>query len=223
MPDPIPQISHKPTGSPEQESTEGMDVDVVAFARILDLYKKQITFPDQKPERKFFLCPIGLVGAGKTTVIKPLAERLHLLRISTDEIRKLLKEEGYNRVRTAELAFRLTREFAQDGYSIAVDGDCAGNNVTDAIKQSAKALGAELFWIHINPPEHFIINKLTHFKHTWLFKDSADALASYDRRKPLHEKLDYPFIYTFDTSRENLSQQINEAASIIQGALECED
>lgn len=207
-------------GSPEQESTDGMNVDDVVFVHVLDLYKKQITFPNQKPLRQFFLCPIGLVGAGKTTVMKPLAERLNLVRISTDELRKLLKEQGFNQVRTAELAFQLTCELAQDGYSLAIDGDCAGNNVANAIKQSAKTIGAEVFWIHINPPEDFIIHKLTNFKHSWLFKDSTDALTSYYRRKPLHEKLDYPFVYTFDTSREDVSKQMDEAVVIIERLLE---
>ncbi|MDE1944098.1 MAG: hypothetical protein KGH97_01205 [Patescibacteria group bacterium] len=53
--------------------------------------------------RQVFLAPVGRVGAGKTTVVKPLAERLGLVRISSDEIRKLLKERGlgYGPLRTA--------------------------------------------------------------------------------------------------------------------------
>ncbi len=205
-----------PSQSPDHESIDGLTLDDAAFELITKLYIDQLIVPSERPKRQFFLCPVGLVGAGKSTVMKPLADRLHLVRISTDEIRKLLKEQGYNHVRTAEIAYGIIRDFAQKGYSIAIDADCAGSSVADTIKQAAKAIGAEVLWIHINPPEDFIINKLKNFNHTWLFKDAQDALASYYRRKPLHEKLDFPFIYTFDTSRTDIPQQLNDAVRAIE-------
>ncbi len=207
--------SQKTLGSPEWESTEGLAIDDDAFARIVRSYTAQLTLPDGRPISQYFLCPIGLVGAGKSTILKPLAERLQLLRISTDEIRKLLKEQGYNQVRTAEIAYFIIQNFAKQGYSIAIDADCAGHNVAETIKKAAQSIGAQTIWIHINPPEEFILNKLKNYKHTWLFKDSDDALASYYRRKPLHEELDFPFAYTFDTSKNNVAEQIEDAASVI--------
>ncbi|MFA6018088.1 MAG: AAA family ATPase [Patescibacteria group bacterium] len=209
-------IDQKAVGSLEWESTNGLPIDDVMFKRIKDLYVKQLIIPDQMPKHQFFLCPIGLVGAGKTTVTKPLAERLHLVRISTDEIRKLLKEQGCNHVKTAEVAYSIISDFAEKGYSIAVDADCAGNNVAEAITQAAKAIGAKIAWIHIKPPEDFILQKLRNFKHTWLFKDADEAIANYYRRKPLHENLDYPFLYTFDTSHPDLPRQLENAINIIE-------
>lgn len=213
------QILQKPIGSPDQESTDGLPVDDIALERITKLYVEQLAVPSERPERQFLLCPIGLVGAGKSTVIKPLVERLHLVRVSTDEIRKLLKEQGYNHIRTSEIAYSIISDFARNGHSIAIDADCAGNNVADTITQSAKTIGAKVVWIHINPPEAFIINKLKNFQHTWLFKDADEAIANYYRRKPLHEHLDYPFIYTFDPSRPDLPKQLNEAVKLIEAFL----
>ena len=46
------------------------------FKKILEEYRKNTVVYKQKPARQFFLCPVGLVGAGKTTVLKPIAERL---------------------------------------------------------------------------------------------------------------------------------------------------
>ena len=109
----------------------------------------------------------------------------------------------------------IIQNFAKQGYSIAIDADCAGHNVAETIKKAAQSIGAQTIWIHINPPEEFILNKLKNYKHTWLFKDSDDALASYYRRKPLHEELDFPFAYTFDTSKNNVAEQIEDAASVI--------
>lgn len=208
--------SKKIIGSPEWESTDGLVVDDAAFERIKNLYTAQLIIPDQIPERQFFLCPIGLVGAGKTTVIKPLAEHFHLVRISTDEIRKLLQEQGYNHVKTAELAYSIISDFAKKGYGVAVDADCAGNNVAGSIRQAAKAIGAKIAWIHINSPEDFILQKLRNFKHTWLFKNADEAIASYYCRKPLHEHLDFPFLYTFNTSHSDLPRQLEDAIGIIE-------
>ncbi len=213
---------HKTIGSPEWESADGLVMDDVAFKQIKDAYISQLVIPNQKPDRQFFLCPIGLVGAGKSTVIKPLAERFQLVRISTDEIRKLLKERGYNAVKTADLAFSIISDFAHKGYSIAIDADCAGKNVSESIMRSVNAIGAKVAWIHIDPPEDFILQKLINFKHTWLFKNADDAIENYYRRKPLHENLDYPFLYIFDTSRSDLFLQLEEAAGVIEGFLKGE-
>ena len=50
----------------------------------------------KKANQELILCPVGLVGAGKTTVLKPISKILNLVRVSSDEIRGILKQEGYN-------------------------------------------------------------------------------------------------------------------------------
>ncbi len=202
--------------SPHQESTEGHTVDDAAFAHILAWYRGGVSVPEKANVPQFFLCPIGRVGAGKTTVVKPLAEKLHLVRISSDEIREYLREHGYNHLRVIELAFQLIRAFAEQGYSVAVDADCAGPNVREMIEGFAETIRARVVWIHVNPPEAFILNKLRNYPHGRLFKDADEAIASYQRRRSLHENVDYPFVYTFDPSRADLAHQIEEAASVIR-------
>ena len=87
-------------------------------------------------------------------------------------------------------------------------------------KYTQKELGIKIIWIHINPPEKFIINKLKNYKkHSLLFKDSEDAINNYLERKPLHKKLNFPFIYNFDPSRPDLKSQLKEATSIIEKEL----
>lgn len=206
------QSPQTPQGS-DDEISEGNALDSSTFCSIIEEYQTQIIIPEKTGAPQFFLCPVGLVGAGKTTVIMPLAEHFHLVRISTDEIRKLLMERGYNLIRTKEIAFGLIRQYAEKGFSIAVDADCVSQG--DLINKAVATLGAKAIWIHINPPEEFIINKLRNFKHTWLFKNADEAVANYFRRKPLHEHLDFPFIYIFDTSKPTIVDQIAEAIQII--------
>ncbi|MBU4142896.1 ATP-binding protein [Patescibacteria group bacterium] len=195
-------------------SQTGKNLPDTEFERILREYQKTIVVCEQKPARQFFLCPVGLVGAGKTTVLKPLAERLSLVRVSTDEIRKILKDREYDYERAGEMAQELIKNFAKEGYSVAIDADCV--NKKEDIEKLAKEVGAKIIWLHINPSEEFIINKLRNFKNGWLAEDNEEMVRNYFERKPRHQKLNFPFLYTFDTSRDNLEKQIKEAAELIK-------
>ncbi|MFH1170183.1 MAG: AAA family ATPase [Candidatus Vogelbacteria bacterium] len=179
-------------------------------------YEHSLFLPEQKLRHQFFLCPIGLIGAGKTTVLKPLAERLSLVRISGDEIRKILHDKGLNYDQVWEMGAALVKKFAYQGYSVANDTDGATPKTREALEKLSLELGSKLLYIHINPPEDFILNKLKNFKHTWLYRDSDQALKNYYDRKPLHQNLNLPYFFTFDTSADNLEEQINRAEKLIR-------
>jgi shikimate kinase len=183
-------------------------------------YEKTLDIPDEKPMHPFLLCPVGIVGAGKTTVVKPLSKRLGLVRISRDEIRGMLKAAGLGYERLDDLSFPLVRKYASLGYSVAIDSDCASEKTQKLVAEVAAHDNLRSVWIHINPPEEFILAKLRNFKHTWLFKDADEAIANYTARKPLHEHLDMPFVYTFDTSKENLPEQLDEAVAKIRALVD---
>ncbi|HEY0908530.1 MAG TPA: AAA family ATPase [Candidatus Paceibacterota bacterium] len=179
-------------------------------------YEATVIAPAAKSSPQFLLCPVGLVGAGKTTVIKPLAERLSLVRISGDEIRMFLKENGCGYENMLPIAAMVAKKYLAQGHGIAIDSDCAGNTGQKLIADVQAKMGLKAVWIHINPPESFIISKLRNFKHTWLFKDGEEAVENYIRRKPLHTNLTMPFVYTFDTSRDDIGKQIDKAEKIIR-------
>ncbi|HRY52858.1 MAG TPA: AAA family ATPase [Candidatus Portnoybacteria bacterium] len=193
------------------------EIPTAELRSILQKYKNSLVVYEKKPVRKFFLCPVGLVGAGKTTVLKPLAEQMQTVRVSTDEIRRILKNKGYNYDFVGEIALKLIEDFAKEGYSVAIDADCV--NKKDNIEKLAKEAGAKIIWLHINPPEEFIINKLRNFKNGWLVEDNEEMVRNYFERKSLHQKLDFPFLYVFDTSKNNLKEQIKEAEDLIKGEL----
>jgi len=177
-------------------------------------YKTQISVPKTKPLKQFFVCPIGIIGAGKTTVLKPLSKKLSLVRVSGDEVRKLLQERGFGYDEAWGIGQAVVEEFAENGYSIAHDADCVSKRTQDNLKALASKTGAEIFWIHINPPERFILDKLGSLKPNWL-GTAEEMVENYNQRKPFHENLDFDFTYVFDTSKDNLDKQIEEAKDII--------
>ncbi len=180
-------------------------------------FEETLVIPEQLHRKQFVLCPVGLVGAGKTTVTKPLAERLSLVCISGDEIRKTLKEHGLSYDGLIRIGSELMKKYLALGYSTALDSDAMSPRSKAVIDNAEQEFGVTPVWVHVNPPEEFILNKLRTYKHTWLFKDGEEAVANYMRRKNLHENLTgIPFVYTFDTSRDDLENQINEATKLIQ-------
>lgn len=198
----------------ETVSMNPMESTEEILRRVTDEYRKTVELPESKPRVPYLLCPVGLVGAGKSTVIIPLAKRLSLVRISTDEIRRLIGERGEAWDRVPEAAYALVREFAFSGYAVAIDSDCAA--FSEQIINEAEKYGLPVFWIHIDPPEDFIIRKLTSYGHSWLFRDADEALATYRERKAFHEHLTMPFTFRLDPSRDDIRDQIEACARIIE-------
>src|SRR3989344_2120515 len=127
---------------------------------VMQEYKKSLVVP-QHPKRKLFmLCPVGLVGSGKTTVVKPLCEMLSLVRISGDDIRRLLKERGMGYEPLVPITKILAEEFLAQGVSVAIDSDSVSPRNRKIIAEAEEKYGALPIWVHVNPPEEFFLNKL---------------------------------------------------------------
>ncbi len=196
-----------------------MKLDVEDLSSIRKEYQKQLALPpaNKVPEKQFFLCPVGLVGAGKSTVMKPLSEILSLVRISSDDIRKILKERNVGYGQLMEIVRPLAEELAMQGFGIAFDADCGNPKTKEMILKLAEKAGAKVFWLHINPPEDFILNKLRMYNHSWLFKNEEEAIENYYRQKQKRtkENIHFNFTATLDTSKPDLADQIKDIASLI--------
>lgn len=193
----------------------------INLEQIIEDYEKTLFFPENKPNTLFFLCPVGLAGAGKTTIMKKLCERLSLLRISNDEIREIIKDPEHFDVAT-KVTGELGGKYAKLGYSIGVDSNASSLWNNEPFSKLVKSLGAKVIWIHINPPESFIVNKFKNlvYKDTGIYKDPEHALKELERSKQNVKTEGIPFTYTFDTSREDLDKQIENSIAIIQEELD---
>jgi predicted kinase len=199
------------------------DLENDDFKKTKEIFLAQIIVPERKPFRQSLLCPVGLIGAGKSTVVVPLSAELGFVRISHDEIRKILIERGFKKgtleySRSREIAMEAISKFLDEGYSVTIDANCGSKETIENIKKIEQKYTLEALWIHINPPEDFIVNKLKSFKHSWLFMNGDEAVGSYYKFKRIHgdfTSLGINFLYTFDTSKSNLDKQIEEARQII--------
>ncbi len=189
--------------------------------KIARQYDKSLLIPSHNLTHRFILAPVGLVGSGKSTVVKPLSEKFSLVRISSDEIREILKKLScdYTQEDVLYIDILLLRKYLKSGYGVVFDSDC--ENKVSIIKELEKEFDVPVIWININPPEEFILNKLQHMSYEkgHVFKNAQQAIATYFKDKPIHRNLSMPFISTIDTSKENLNGQIYETSEKISKSL----
>jgi predicted kinase len=184
---------------------------------VIQEYENTLHIPHEKPTPQWMLMPVGLIGAGKTTVIKPLSERLHLIRLNTDDVRKLLRERGYSYEGARDIILTLCKKYLGLGYSLALDANTGSKAGLEYNARSIEEFPhVRQLFVHIDPPEEFIINKLKNYHHTWLFTDGDNAVNHYLENKNGFTLPDLHFIYTFDPSREDLLQQIDEGAKALE-------
>ena len=183
-------------------------------------YERTLVIPNTKPSPQWILMPVGVLGSGKTTVVKPLAEHFGLIRISTDEVREQLKHRGYSYEGARDITQELIKKYLKLGYSIAIDANTGSATGLEYNKKTEEAFPqVRQLFIRINPPDEFIINKLKKYRHTWLFKDGVHAVETFLANKKDFKLPELPFVYTFDTSKENLPAQLKEGIAAISRAL----
>lgn len=180
-------------------------------------FKSSIKIPKSIPKKQFFFCPIGLVGAGKTTITKPISERFGLIRLSSDELRKILKENGYDYSSIKKIGFKLAYEFADTGFSISFDMDCGNPETKNFVEDLAQERQAKIVWVHVDTPEEYIFEKFRKHPPSWLADNPEIMINNYYAQKEtrIKENTKFDYIFTFDTSKPDLVQQIDDCISKI--------
>jgi len=175
-------------------------------------FKDSIVLPEIKNKEQIFFCPVGLVGAGKTTVTKPISEKLNLVRVSSDELRKMLKENGFDYSFVKEIGTDVIKDYTSEGYSISFDMDCGNPEIKEFVETLKKEFGGRIIFVHINTPEEFIFNKFRKHPPSWMANNPQDMIDNYIKQKEKRaiENIHFDFVYTFDTSKDDLERQIND-------------
>lgn len=194
-----------------------LDLPNTEIRGIIDDYLASLEIPETKPKTQFLLCPVGLVGSGKSTILKVLSKELCLIRHEGDAIRKILRSKNYNFKRFPEISTIINENLLSQGHSISLDSDCVA--IKETVDGLSKKYDLKVVWIHVDPPEEFIVSRIKARDHAGLFRTTEDALKTYYARKPLHENLDFPFVCRIDTSRENLQEQLEATKEIIAAKL----
>lgn len=184
-------------------------------------YEQTLVIPDKKPSPQWMLLPVGLIGSGKTTTMKPLAEHFGLVRICTDDLRERLKLRGYGFAGTREVAHELTKKYLGLGYSLAIDANAGGKTGLEYNRKVKEVFPqVRQVFIHINTPEEVIITQLKNRKHSLIFRDAAHAIERHHFHKNNFTLPDIPFVYTFNPAQGDFPKQLEQCIEAIETALQ---
>lgn len=171
---------------------------------------------DRPTKNYCLICPIGLIGSGKTTITKKLARAFSLVRMSTDEIRAYLIKAGYNNERAIAVAQVVTEKLLEKRIGLVIDADCARVQIIKEFLHKAQVLRMPLIWIKIEVPEKIILARLSVNNKKRKYR-GPEAIQNYFERKKLHQNIDLPFVYIFkNETPEKLKAQMVVAKQKIQ-------
>lgn len=179
------------------------------IAEIQDQYRKSLSIPSVKPPVQCLVCPVGLIGSGKTTVITPIAKQLNLVRVSNDEYRVLLKQNGHGYETIKSFMNTVRIDLIKEGYSLAIDANAGGQTSFNFITKTEKDFGAKVFWLRINTPDAYAEAGLRK-RSSPLVADNEDWIKNRENQKQRMQTLkhEFDFFCEFDISRDNLKEQI---------------
>lgn len=170
-----------------------VDEVVALFARDLGAIE-----PSKVP---IVFCPVGLVGAGKTSTVTRVLGDTPRFVLSSDRIRTAVYDRGYNFTNVLRDIVRQLVEAAVDKkVNILIDANAGG---VPEIVQHAVGKGYGVLVFHVNPSSEYIETKLV--KLTWdsvperftFFKHPRHVLASYRSNKDRMGNLNARFMQLF--------------------------
>lgn len=191
-------------------------------------YLSTLDIPEDKYSPQFILCVVGDMGSGKTTVLKMIGNSIPFVRIANDDIRKLLFDKGFFPTFANEVSWKLVELLANQGYSLASDWNCLSFAVGERktlFENFVTQNKIRAVWLYVNPPSEYIINKLTALDKKlgsapWLFRNGAPSVERYLAKKMNPSLIkDVPFIYSIDTSKEKLAEEIETVSTLIKSKL----
>ena len=190
-------------------------------------FLSRLQLPAEKAEKLFIVATIGLIGSGRSTVAKMVADKVKgAVLLSSNSARYLLKEAGLpwgDNVR--QILKGVATDLLSRGYSVVFDGNAADGEDRKNINEIAAQTGASVHYIRINiDPE--TAQKRERAKYddpNWVssFNDfrvntTEKILKNLDERIKLHQELkssDIPNLLgevDNNGSLEELEKQVNE-------------
>lgn len=135
--------------------------------------------PIQKIRPQVFIAPYGPSCVGKTTVMKVIAERLPLVRISNDQLRISLRkhDQSESLLKKYSLFEKIAQALLRKKYSLILDANFASSSGhLGKAKKLVKKFKTKFYLIRVKAPKKFVINKLKTKK--WLSLGKGGLLAT---------------------------------------------
>ena len=110
---------------------------------------ERMTVVPRKTAKPVVVALVGLVGSGKSTVAKKLAERIGGTVVNGDDIRIELRKLGAQFERTRAIAENLAAYVIAEGGNPVLDSDFVDANKRASLREKIREIGAELAFIRV--------------------------------------------------------------------------
>ncbi len=163
-------------------------------------FLSRLSLPETKADKLFIVATIGLVGSGRTTVARILAEKLNgAVLVQANSARFLLKEAGLPWGENVRQVLKgVATDLLKRDYGIVFDGNASDAEDRDNIEEIAEKTGARVFYVRINiEPELAKQREEQKYNDTsWVssfenfrVNTTGKMLKNIDDRVELHQKL----------------------------------
>ena len=183
--------------------------------------------PKRKTKGLFLICSVGLVGVGKTTLMKKISQKIGAEYIRSDAIRLFVKKKGIvlGKKDIRKIMILLGEMAFQNGTNVVMDADFILESDRDLAKKFAKKYSAKFQCVRIvcDQKEHIrrILKRDSQGGDSF-FDNSVDGIYDFFRRSGYHflftphfdgqmilKKLSFHTAAVFDTTTRNVTKQVN--------------
>lgn len=106
-----------------------------------------LTIVKRKTKEPLIVAMIGLVGSGKTTIAKELAEQIGANVIEADAIRVAIRQTGASYEKARKIAEDVALEIIKQDGNVILDSDFIDANKRASIREKARKVGVRLVFI----------------------------------------------------------------------------
>ena len=197
-----------------QVAPDILDSEIYSFA---SKFSNQVLRISKEADKPFVVYFVGMIGSGKTTTAKFISTHYNLVRVSTDEVRDFLEENGFSRERSFDVAEVVAERILQQGYGIVFDADLVDQYFQDHVIALSKKVGVLTLLLQIQTPESLILKRLRADNSDRVYKGKI-AIHDYTHRKPKFENLSIQPDVIIDGSAD-FEEQMKHTIQIIDKKL----
>lgn len=147
-----------------------------AFIAKLDIKERKIAEP-------LIIALIGLIGSGKSSVARELAEQIGATIIENDAIRLELRKQGASYDRAWAIAENVAVEVVKRGGSVILDSDFAEAKKRASVREKAKKAGVRFLFIRTFCEFDVVSERIRNSEPKEFFANAKSSSASSDKGK----------------------------------------
>lgn len=114
----------------------------------------------RRTKKPIIVGTVGLIGSGKTTIMKEMAPLIGAVMVSGDCIRILLRKEKEKYDNTRLIAENIAMEVINKGGNVIIDSDFIDQKKRVSLKEKAKKVGAKVIFVRTHADLDVMVGRI---------------------------------------------------------------